>query len=139
MKLRVARGMRRRRGRGFTLVELVLTCAVLSILLLGLSAAMLVAIRAVESAAAGPAARTLQASDILSQLAADLSVAQGFTERTDTAVTFTVPDRDGVNGAETIRYALSNGTLTRTYNGTSVTVATGVQHFRLTYLTTTLP
>ena len=59
----------------------------------------------------------------LVELLADLEFALAFSEKTDHALTFTVPDRDGDFISETIRYAWS-GTpgdpLTRQYNGGAV-------------------
>jgi hypothetical protein len=68
----------------------------------------------------------------------DLQTAKSFTERTATAVTFTVPDRDGDNIDETIRYAWA-GTpgdpLTYQLNGgTATTLADDVQQFNLAAL-----
>lgn len=79
------------------------------------------------------------ASEVLGKLTADLALARSFSERTATAVTFDVPDRDGDLHPETIRYAWS-GTpgdpLTYQYNGgTEITLATDVQSLDLTALT----
>jgi len=79
------------------------------------------------------------ASEVLGKLTADLALALSFSERTTTAVTFDVPDRDGDLHPESIRYAWS-GTpgdpLTYQYNGgTELTLATDVQSLDLSALT----
>jgi len=86
---------------------------------------------------------TYQARDVVSQVTTDLSLAQSFSQRTATSVTFTVPDRDGDGTPETIKYAWSGnagGSLTRKYNsGAAVVVAEDVHHFNLGYITKTVP
>ncbi len=78
------------------------------------------------------------ASEVLGKLTADLALARSLSERTATAMTFDVPDRDGDHHPETIRYAWS-GTpgdpLTYQYNGGTVfTLATDVQSLILNAL-----
>lgn len=79
------------------------------------------------------------ASEVLGELSADLALARSFSERTATAVTFDVPDRDGDLHPETIRYAWSGTAgdpLTYQYNGgTKFTIATDVQSLDLAALT----
>lgn len=71
----------------------------------------------------------------MTDLLADIQLAQSFSENTTTAVTFTVPDRNGDNNPETIRYAWSGNAgdpLTRQYNsGAVVTVAENVHTFHI--------
>jgi len=78
------------------------------------------------------------AQEILGTIMLDLNEAIRFTERTAAAVTFTVPDRTGDGMTETIRYAWSGAAgdpLTYEFNGSAVTLASGIQNFDLSYLT----
>jgi hypothetical protein len=90
-----------------------------SILLVGLSSSLFIALRATETTAT-PTSSRIKASEALLELQADLEFAQAFTEQSARAITFLVPDRNGDTRPETIRYAWS-GTpgdpLTRQYNG----------------------
>ena len=132
----VARG--RGSPRGFTLAEVVVSFVILSIIVAAAVSSLTIASRGMDIANRTTSQAT-KASDAAAQVAADLQVATGFTERTAKAVTFTVPDRNADGAAETIRYAWS-GTpgdpLTRSYNGASaVAIAQNVQRFDLSYLT----
>jgi prepilin-type N-terminal cleavage/methylation domain-containing protein len=125
------------RRRGFTLVELVLSVVILSIILLGLQSAALLAGRAsAVERDSGPAA-VLSAAGAVEQLSTDLTYALSVTELASGAITFTVPDRNNDGADDTIRYAWS-GTpgqpLTRAVNGgTPAVVAADVREFALTY------
>lgn len=129
------------RRRAFTLAESVVALAVFSILLLGLGAAVSIALRAVD-APSSPAAWTARSAAGLSQMCADLAAATSFSVRTPTAVEFTVPDRTGDGAADTLRYAWSgtaDAPLTRTLNGgTPQTVASAVGGLSLGYGTRTV-
>lgn len=121
---------------GFTLVELVLSMGIMSILLMGISSAILLASKALPSPNS-VATRKSDAAAALNQLSADLTCATAITELTDTAITITVADRGhGAAGPETIRWAWSGtagAPLTRQYNGgTPATVASNVTAFSLT-------
>ena len=123
---------------GLTLAELVVTLAIVSTLLTAMGSVIVIASRAIDSGA-GPLACKSTAGTAVAEVVADLQMALGFTERTATAATFTVPDRDGDGSPETIRYAWS-GTqgdpLTRAVNGgAAVVLADDVHQFDLTYLT----
>lgn len=129
------------RCRGFTLLEMVVALAIMAVLMGGMTSAVVIATRAVDDELS-PQAKVSQAGDVLNRITADLAYATSFTERTATAVTFTVPDRDGDDEPESIRYAWS-GTggdpLTFEYNGADpVTIAEDVFDFDLTYLLTTV-
>src|SRR5947209_5212405 len=109
-------------ARAYTLVELVVSLAVLSILLLAIGSSLTVALSATGNAATNAAA-VQQSCDAADQIADDLNVAMNFTERTATAVTFTVPSRSGAATADTIRYAwagTAGNPLTRQFNGGTV-------------------
>jgi hypothetical protein len=84
-----------------------------------------------------------RSSLVASQLAADLRLALGFSERTARAVTFTTPDRDGDGQVETLRYSWSGTAgdpLMYRYNSNAaVALASNVQQFNLTALTRVIP
>ena len=131
--------MKRRRPlhrRAFTLVELTVSMAVMTVLMAGLASAIVIASRAIPDDQS-PVSATLEGYDIAEQIAGELFCAQTMPERTATAVTFTVADRDNDTVAETIRYAWT-GTpgdpLTRQYNGgTVVNIIDSAYEFDLTY------
>jgi len=123
------------RPAGQTLVELLVALGSASVLLAGLAATLIVASRMIEAPA--PVQAVLSAAEATRRLTDDLRYATYFTERTATAVTFAVPDRDGDGRQELIRYFWS-GTpgdpLQRTINGgAAVIVAADVRSFGLAY------
>ena len=126
---------------GYTLIELVLAMAITGILLTGMSASIVIASRAISEGydVVGLALRT---SDSLGELNSDLSTAEDFLDRTSSAVTFTVPDRDGDGVSETMKYwwtGESDGRLMRQVNyGPEITLAEDVRQFALTYGLTTM-
>ena len=117
---------------GYTLLELVVASAGAIFLIVGLSSSLFIASETVNPRNT-PYNAALQGDSALTDVIADVKTATSFSERTPTAVTFTVPDRNGDTNPETIRYAWS-GTpgdpLTREYNGGSaVTVVDHVFDF----------
>lgn len=127
--------------RGHTLAEMVMAMASATVLMAGLGGAVVVASRAFRPETGATYSRTnaaLSEHDLL----ANLRLATGFTERTDKAATFTVPDRDGDGNPETLRYAWSGTTgdpLTLSYNGGApLPVASDVRAFSLAYATQTV-
>lgn len=123
---------------GFTLLELVASLIGLSILLVSLGSAMVIALKASDSTST-PAPATLAGLDALNDLQADLQYALTITEALPASTTFTIPDRNGDASAETIRYAWSGtpgSTLIRRYNwGTSYILASNVHNFNIQYHT----
>ncbi len=101
----VGRGCTRRKP-AFTLVELVVSLGVMSVLAVGISSAVLVSLRSVETSDS-QSARIRQAADVSNQMAAELSTALDVSEKTDRAITFSVPDRDNDGNSEEIRYSWS--------------------------------
>lgn len=128
-------------AQGFTLIEVILSTAIMAIIMTAMMSVMLLVSRTVNSGG-GVNDRTVQAQDVIGQVVADLSLAVQFTERTDRAVTFTVPDRDADGNPETIRYAWSGTAgdpLTRQYNGAAVVnVAENVHQFDLAWILKTV-
>ncbi len=127
--------------KGLTLIELLISMAITTVIMLAIGSSMLIATRALPDADS-PANAVITASEIAEQLAAELQFAVTFTERTATAVEFTVADRNGDETPEIIRYAwsgISGDPLTRQYNaGTIVKVLDSVQEFNLSYDTETI-
>ena len=122
--------------RGLTLIELVVSIAVTTILMLAIGSAMLVATKAMPEAN-GPANQIIVASEVAEQLAAELQYAVSVNSRSEKMIEFTVADRDTDEVPETIRYEWSGtpgAPLTRQYNGASVVeVLASVQEFDLSY------
>jgi prepilin-type N-terminal cleavage/methylation domain-containing protein len=124
-------------NHGFTLIEVVMSMAIMAILMAAMTSVIMVASHALPDRDTLLDPRAV-ASDAVDQIAAELFYATAITEETATTVTFTVADRGhGAAGPETIRYAWS-GTpgdpLTRQYNGgTVIAVCETAQDFSLTY------
>jgi len=109
------------RRSGYTLIELLVSSALGAVLLGGMGSAVYVASQAMDIDQGASAQRASNAR-IIDQILRDVRHATAFSERTATAITFTVPDRDGDGQPETMRYAWS-GTpgdpLTYQLNGVS--------------------
>jgi prepilin-type N-terminal cleavage/methylation domain-containing protein len=122
--------------RGFTLVELVLSVAIMSMLMVGLASAILIASQALPSSDS-PAHAAVAAAEAADLLAEELRSALWIRERKPASVEFALPDRDGDGAAERVRYAWSGVAgepLTRQYNGGKVvTLLDAVQEFALAY------
>ncbi len=120
----------------FSLVELVLAMAVSGILVGAMGIVLITASSSLERGDS-PLDGDRLASQALADLQADLSEATRFFERTEYAVWFEVPDRDGDGVAEHIRYAWSGvrgHPLTRSTNGGPAgIVAADVRDLNLTY------
>lgn len=122
---------------GFTLIELIVSLASASVLMVGLSSTIFIAFRASDTSDT-PATNTLEGLARLSEMAAELQYTQTITEQTANAITVTVPDRnDPDTNPETIRYAWSGTAadpLTRQYNGGTVAnVVENVHNFGVRY------
>jgi prepilin-type N-terminal cleavage/methylation domain-containing protein len=120
---------------GFTLVEVVLAIVVLSVLLLGMHSAMLLAWRASPQRDSVNSATTSAAAAI-DLLASELALATSITAATDSSVRFVVPDRTGDGAPDTIQYSWSGSKgdpLLRTINNAAATVAANLAEFQLTY------
>ncbi|QDU40152.1 Carbohydrate binding domain protein [Maioricimonas rarisocia] len=122
-----------RRRSGSTLIELTISLIGSSVLMLGMASATFIALKASDTSLT-PARATFSGASALTSMLAELQFAIDVSERTPTAITFTVPDRNGDGNPETIRYAWS-GTpgdpLTRQYNGgASVSILENVHDFQ---------
>lgn len=124
--------------RGYTLLELVIGLGSATLLCGGMASAISVASRGME-ATDSPQAQTADVVTAQRQIARDLQHALRFTERTATAITLLVPDRDNNGLPESVRYAWS-GTpgdpLTYSLNGgTPVNIEEDVQSFAFNFET----
>ncbi len=126
---------------GFTLLETVLTVAVMGIIMAGIGSAMMIAGRALPTARS-VTATTVAAAEALDQVVADLQYAVSVSQRTAMMIEFTVHDRSGDDIPETIRYSWSGtagAPLTRQYNGgTAENILTDVREFNLLYTLKTI-
>ena len=129
--------MRLNRHRcGFSLIELVTSLAIISILLVAMGSAMVIATRGMPDPTS-PFARKMDAAQVVGQLADEVTYATAVLTMSPTELEFVV-DRNGT--PITIAYSWS-GTpgdpLTYQYDtGTVVTVIENVQDFTLTYIVT---
>ena len=123
--------------RGHTLMEVILSTAMLCVIMGAVVSTMVIAGRAVDD---NPVKQVAIAGDAANDVTTDISLAQSITESDANAVTMVVPDRDGDGQAETIRYSWSGTAgdpLMRQYNGgAEAVVASNVHRFNLSYLTT---
>jgi len=100
------------------LIEVAIATAVLSIIVVGLSSAIVLATKALPSMTS-PAQYTLKAADVSQRLMGELRYATTITESTSNALTFIVPDRNGDSLPDTISYTWSGvlgDPLTRRFN-----------------------
>lgn len=122
---------------GFSLVELVMAMAVSSILVGAMAVALITASSALERGE-GAFASDRATGDALADLQSDLAEATEFYERTSTSVWFSVPDRDGDDLPEHIRYSWSGkigDSLTRSTNGGAPgVVLADVREFDLSFI-----
>lgn len=108
------------RHRAFTLAEVTLSIAITSILLLGMGGALSLVVRAADSGDDGPG-RATAASESLSSLNAELSVATALPTFEEHGFTLAVPDRDGDGRPERIDYTWNKpgDPMLRSYNGST--------------------
>jgi prepilin-type N-terminal cleavage/methylation domain-containing protein len=125
----------------FTLIEMLISLAIMAVISAALGATIVLASRALDQQS-GPGAATVNARRATDRFLGEVAGATAFSERTASAVTFTVPDRDGDGTPETIRYAWSGVAgepLTRQYNGgVPDVIAEDVRQFDLSYLLRTV-
>jgi prepilin-type N-terminal cleavage/methylation domain-containing protein len=128
----------RRNARAFTLLEVMLSTVIISMIMMAMASVMALSTRCLNSKGEDVS----KDSELIDEITTDLNLAMSFSERTDTAVTFTVPDRDSNGQSETIRYSwsgTSGDSIMREYNGgDAVAVAEDVQYFSLEYILKTI-
>lgn len=123
----------------FTLVELVLAMAGTSLLLLGITSAIVVASRSAFDPEQ-PQTALARSRSVAQLIAQDLAQATSIVEGTATAVEFTVADRDDDGLEETLRYewsGLAGDGIFRSFNGDSALLAPDIASLTFTYNTTT--
>ncbi len=124
------------RRRGLTLTELIVTLGIMTLVMLGMGSAIMLARHALpDDERTGT--QILGSIAGVRDLMEEIRMAVYVSEQTATAISFNVHDRDGDGYYERIRYAWS-GTpgdpLTRTYNDeTSTNVLESVQELSFTY------
>lgn len=121
---------------GYTLLEMVVASASAVILIGGLSSSLFIATQSLD-VSSGSLAEARTAQEIIARINSDLQSAVSLSELTTTAVTMNVPDRNGDNVPEVIRYSWSGTTsdpLQITYNGTTSDLAADVQAFSFTWI-----
>lgn len=127
--------------KGYTLLELVVSLPIMALLMVGLGSAIKLAVQAVPNGT-GTSSATLSGREVLDLVTADLTYATAIGTDVTTAgaaraLTFNIPDRDGLAPTtETITYSwsgIAGAPLTRTFNGTTATIAPSVQEFSLAY------
>lgn len=127
---------------GFTLVEMSVSLAITSVLVVGLASAIIVSSRSLE-VASGDARNETNVEQVLQQICDELRIATMLFEVKPGTVAFQVPDRDGDLTPEIIAYNWSGkagDALYRTYNnGSPAVVASGVHELDFTLVSRTVP
>lgn len=127
--------------RGYTLIELLVATASASVLMIGLSSALYVSSRALETDEGATLVRN-SADMALSRVLAEVAEAIRFTTLDSTTLEFTVPDRDADGQFETLRYGwsgIAGDPLMRSLNGgTDIPMIRDVQSLDFVKLTQTL-
>jgi hypothetical protein len=125
---------------GYTLLEMVVALPLLTLLVIGSTAALSIVGKASDNGAdlSKSAMRTPAA---LEQMQSELECATTIVSRSATQITVTIPDRTGDSAADTVAYTWSGSAgapLRRQFNGgTAETLLETVQAFGLTYNTVT--
>ena len=122
--------------RGFTLVELLVSMALMTVLMGGIASAMLLAVKAIPDRKT-PLGAALDGFHAAEQISAELCTATSFSTAGSTIAEFVVPDRNSDGVDEVIRYVWSGtpgASLTRRYNSAlPLTFVMDVHEFALTY------
>jgi len=127
--------------RGYTLLEIVVSLPIMALLMVSLGSAIKLAAQSVPNGTSTDST-TLSGREVLDLITGDLTYATSIGTDVTTAgaanqLTFSIPDRDGLPPTtETITYSwsgIAGAPLTRTFNGTTTTIASSVQEFSLAY------
>lgn len=125
---------------GYALLELIISAAAASVLMVGLASTLLISGHAFDGV--GQTSDRLRAIAAQADLASDLSEATSIRARSAAAITFTVPDRDGDGLEEILSYSwdgVPGGEMLRSRNtDPPLSILSGVNDFQLTYLDRTL-
>ena len=132
MKLRRRLKMR----AGLTLIELMLSVTSASVLLVGTTSTLYIALQSANPSLS-PAPAELEGIDLLANISLELQHATAVTEQSPNSIRVVVPDRDFDATDDTIRYSWSGapgGAVTRQYNGgPEVKMAVDVHDFTIAY------
>ena len=123
-----------RTRRAFTLAELVVALGISSILIVG-SGVVLTSTMTQLDRGVDATARKHSLSRALDTIAADCAVATAIDDSSPSKLILTVPDRTGDANPETITYIWDNqsgGTITRTFNSDTSTLARNIDSFSFT-------
>jgi prepilin-type N-terminal cleavage/methylation domain-containing protein len=140
--------------RGFTLIEMMISLSIVSVIVVACGSVVALAGKAASGGASShgyssstqpsagqtTAAQAVAIRNAMDLLTADLKMAQSIVSQSATAITFTVPDRNGNGTGETIAYSWAGvgQPLMRNYNGSgAIPIADGVQNFNLNVLNRT--
>ncbi|MBY0313305.1 MAG: prepilin-type N-terminal cleavage/methylation domain-containing protein [Phycisphaerales bacterium] len=107
------------RAGGFSLIEVILAMAIVSILLVGMGAALTLSAGAADLGKEGNA-RSVTGGRAIELVRSELTTATGLIERKPASLIFTVPDRDGDAEEEKIGYTwsgVSGDPVMRSFNG----------------------
>lgn len=132
-----------RAGRpAFTLIEMMISLTIIAFIMAACGSMVMLAAKAMSNDASNAGSNATASRSAVDMIIDDLKVATAVTEQTATAITMTVPDRDGDASPETIRYSWT-GTpgdpLKRAYNTRPAgVVAANVQALNFSYLTKTV-
>lgn len=127
----------RARG-GFTLVEMVVSLAVVGLIGAALASTLSIAARALPSPGALPELETAARAAAV-EMAADLPMAGQLKSISEHAIEFSVPDQNGDGSSEVIGWrwtGVAGGPLVRTVNGVSSTRLAALDGFTLEWVTT---
>lgn len=134
---RVGGGRASGRG-GFTLIETMVSLAIMSVLFVAMGSTVMVAARAMPDAG-GPLTAMHSSSTALDVLTRDLALATEITEAGSRVIELKLPDIDADNLGPTVRYewsGVAGASLTRRVNsGSPIEIARDVHEFVLTYAT----
>jgi hypothetical protein len=120
--------------RAFTLAEALVSLAILTVLLVGMQSAIMLAGKAMPDA--NPlAAQVVDGRRAQDVVASDLAYATSIINKSATDITFEVADRNNDKQPEKIRFYWGGQgqPLMRVYNGVESVVAQNVRDFNLTY------
>ena len=122
---------------GYTLVELVFSLLAAAALITATASVIHTTMSGLDANL--PAMQRADAADLMADINLDINHAISFSERTSTATTFKVPDRDGDLIPETIRYnwtgAVDRKLQYQLNGGPVITLHNDVDSFNLSYLT----
>jgi hypothetical protein len=118
--------------RGLSLLEVVISTALLGVVLVSSAHVINVSSRSAESVHERIAPQ-IDALHIASQMRDELATSTAVTWAGGSSISFAVPDRDNDSLEETVSYHLDSGQLIRTYNGSAAPMMDAVDDLRFEY------